>query len=185
VKGLDSIVALGVIPDIHFSTLHFADQLNLFSKRGVAVKVTEFAGSTTGELARMLKDKKVEDIGNRLDRRPHLLYRKRGRRQDHLHVALLVLEVAADYAEHPVHVPLRTQRLPSTLPLSFKWPLLRMTSPTTSPSKRVSSETVIEPIRLLSTIFITRMILMSSYLIGPGVHLVAQTSEITLLSFPS
>jgi hypothetical protein len=184
VKGLDSIVALGVIPDIHFSTLHFADQLNLFSKRGVAVKVTEFAGSTTEELARMLKDKKV-DIGNRLDRRPHLLYRKRGRRQDHLHVALLVLEVTADYAEHLVHVPLRTQRLPSTLPLSFKWPLLRMTSPTTSPSKRESSETVIEPIRLLSTIFITRMILLSSYLIGPGVHLVAQTSEITLLSFPS
>jgi hypothetical protein len=101
VKGLDSIVALGVIiPDIHFSTLHFADQLNLFSKHGVAVKVTEFAGSTTGELAKMLKDKKV-DIGNRLDRRPHLLYRKRGRRQDHRHLALLVLEVAADYAKHP------------------------------------------------------------------------------------
>jgi hypothetical protein len=101
VKGLDSIVALGVIiPDIHFSTLHFADQLNLFSKHGVAVKVTEFAGSTTGELARMLKDKKV-DIGNRLDRRPHLLYRKRGRCQDHRHIALLILEVAADYAKHP------------------------------------------------------------------------------------
>ena len=82
-KGLDSIVALGVVvPDIHFSTLHLADQLNLFSKHSVAVKVTEFAGSTTGELARMLKDKKV-DIGNRLDRRLHLLYRKWGRRQDH------------------------------------------------------------------------------------------------------
>lgn len=107
-KGLDSIVALGVIPDIHFSTLHLADQLNLFSKHGVAVKVTEFAGSTTGELARMLKDKKV-DIGNRLDRRPHLLYRKRGRRQDHLHVALLVLEVTADYAEHPARALAHTE----------------------------------------------------------------------------
>lgn len=107
-KGLDSIVALGVIPDIHFSTLHFADQLNLFSKHGVTVKVTEFAGSTTGELARMLKDKKV-DIGNRLDRRPHLLYRKRGRRQDHLHVALLVLEVTADYAEHPARALAHTE----------------------------------------------------------------------------
>lgn len=107
-KGLDSIVALGVIPDIHFSTLHFADQLNLFSKHGVTVKVTEFAGSTTGELARMLKDKKV-DIGNRLDRRPHLLYRERGRRQDHLHVALLVLEVTADYAEHPARALAHTE----------------------------------------------------------------------------
>ena len=75
----------------------------------MAVKVTEFAGSTTtGELARMLKDEEV-DIENRLDRRPHLLYRKRCRRQDHLHVALLVLEVTADYAEHPTRALAHTE----------------------------------------------------------------------------
>ena len=55
------MIALGVVPDIHFSTLHLAEQLNLFAKHGATVRVTEFAGRT-GEMARMLRDGEV-DVG--------------------------------------------------------------------------------------------------------------------------
>ena len=132
-KGLDSIVALGIIiiPDIHFSTLHLADQLNLFSKHGVAVKVTEFAGSstTTGELARMLKDKKVEILEIGLTDGP-ISSIASGAGAKITSTSPFSFSRLPRTMPSTLHVPLRTQRLPSTLPLSSKWPLLRMTSPT-------------------------------------------------------
>lgn len=54
-------IELGVVPDIHFATLHIAIDRHIFSKYGLEVQLREFPGGT-GELAKALADGKV-DIG--------------------------------------------------------------------------------------------------------------------------
>jgi hypothetical protein len=45
-KGEKQRLRLGVVPDIHFATLHIAEERNIFSKHNLDVIVNEYAGGT-------------------------------------------------------------------------------------------------------------------------------------------
>jgi ABC-type nitrate/sulfonate/bicarbonate transport system substrate-binding protein len=55
-------LGLGVVPDIHFATLHIAKERNIFSKYNLDITVNECAGGT-GELAKILSESHQLNMG--------------------------------------------------------------------------------------------------------------------------